>query len=585
MRAFVLCLALAYLSASAFAQGGEPARDSILEYWERYGVPQVPPPDLVPVEEALRDHRFEDAIQVCNELIARDERRFRSKPEASWIKSEAYRYRADATFRLTGDRREAIQLLKPAADAGNLMAATAITESMWRKFEGDPEYASVEASPDELGKYLRIGAALGDPLSATMLGAENSQVPINKREKIYWSLVGFALAINDDVKFRQRWMRNVISRVGELEVSAAITEHSLLPPRTPAGPGQLPGRGLLATIYADATLRRDYGYSYGRRMPEGTQTGPTASTLEVFKALQAYANMAGDISAFLLVPGTRRFEDRSLISVQKADMLPLLGPSDYVFVRCGPLTHVAVVHHVDRDADRVYIVDGLWQFWQPSHNSCITYFDLVPLQHAGFLAEISLSDLSGILEAIATLRDRPPENVSQEKRETIPDDFRKLLGEAAMVFEQPQEYSPVPIRENKDMSYHYAIKSDIADLEVRYHILPMPDDPKTKYFLNSEQAHYSMTAATVANISKGGAVLSGAQLTEDARFGADVGSIIVSEVQHSEFGKGYQLCMTISLFARNKGHAYIFFLFNADNAKEAQDIIGPAYHNLRFTRE
>jgi hypothetical protein len=415
MGALILCLALACLSSSAFAQGGEPDRNYALDFMQRYGAPQVTLPDLVPVVDALRDHRFEEAIQVCNELIARDERRFRSGSEASWIKSEAYRYRAEATFQRTGDRRKVIQLLKPAADAGNLRADKAITESMWRKFEGDPEYASVEASPDELGKYLRIGAELGDPLSATMLGAQNSPVPIDKHEKIYWSLIGFGLAINDDVEFRRRNMRSVISRFGELEVSAAITKYSPLPPTTPAGPEQLPGRGVVATIYADATLRREYGYSYGRRGTEGTRTGPTPSTLEVFKALQAYANVAGDITAFLLVPGTRRFEDRSLLSMQKGEMIALLGPSDYVFVRCGPLTHVAMVHHVERAGDRIYFADGLWQFWQPSHNPCITHFDLVPFQHAGFLAAVPLVELSGILEAVATLRD-PPSRESGLKR-------------------------------------------------------------------------------------------------------------------------------------------------------------------------
>jgi hypothetical protein len=47
--------------------------------------------------------------------------------------------------------------------------------------------------------------------------------------------------------------------------------------------------------------------------------------------------------------------------------------------------------------------------------------------------------------------------------------------------------------------------------------------------------------------------------SEIVRLGADIGAITVSSVKNSEFGKGYELCMTISLFARNKGHAYIFY--------------------------
>jgi hypothetical protein len=405
IRILILCISAAYPATSAFCKSAEPGGDNARDFLQRYGVMQVPPPDLVPVVEAMKENRLEDAILICNKLIDRDDTLFRNKTEASWIKSEAYRYKADATYRTNGNLDEAMELLKRAADAGNLLADKKITEIMWRKFEGDPDYASVEANPGELAKYLRIGAELGDASSATMLGASNSPAGLAEREKVYWSLVGFALSINDEVAFRRRMMAGVIGRAGKEEVTAAIKEYSLLPPTTSAGPGALPGRGLVATIYADATLRRDYGFSYGRRGTEGTRSGPTPSVQEVFKVIQAYAKVAGDIRAFLLVPGTRRFNDPSLLSVPKDDLASLISPSDNVFVRCGALTHVAMVHHVDRTQGRIYLSDGLWEFWQPSHNSCITHFDLVSFQHGGFLAAVPLSEFTAVLEAVSSLRD------------------------------------------------------------------------------------------------------------------------------------------------------------------------------------
>jgi hypothetical protein len=155
-------LFLVCCSASALSQDAERGYDYAREFLQRYPPPQqTPAPALLPVVDALRDDRFADAVEHCNELIARDERQFRSRPEASWIKSEAYRYRAEATFRLTGNKREEIQLLKPAADLGNLRAVKLITESIWRKFEGDPDYASLEATPSELETYLRSGTVAG----------------------------------------------------------------------------------------------------------------------------------------------------------------------------------------------------------------------------------------------------------------------------------------------------------------------------------------------------------------------------------------------------------------------------------------
>lgn len=406
-RTWILCVAVAGYAAPAFSQASAPDRNYARDFLQRYGVAQVPPPELVPIVEAMKEHRLKDAIQICDELIARNDTLFRNKTEASWIKSEAYRYRADATYRINGSLREAIALLKPAADMGNLRADKKITEIMWRKFEGDPEYASVEASPEQLAKYLRIGAELGDARSATMLGASNSFAGLDEREKVYWSLVGFALAINDEQAFRRRMIADVIRHAGTEKVTGAIKEYSLLPPTTPAGPGALAGRGLVTTIYADATLRRDYGFSYGRRGTEGTPSGPTPDVQEIFKAIQAYAGVVGDIRAFLLIPGTRQFEDPSILSVPKDDLASLVIPSDTIFVRCGGLPHVAMVHHVDRAQNRIYLSDGLWEFWQPSHNSCITHFDLVPFQHGGFLVAVPLSEFGSVLKAVSTLRDAP----------------------------------------------------------------------------------------------------------------------------------------------------------------------------------
>jgi hypothetical protein len=128
----------------------------------------------------------------------------------------------------------------------------------------------------------------------------------------------------------------------------------------------------------------------------------------VFQGIQAYANVAQHVAAFLLVPGAAQCEDESIISLSRRDIVALLGPSDYAVVRCGAITHVAMVHHVDRVADRLYFADGLFQYWQPSHNSCITRFDLLPFAHGGFLAAVPIHDVEPMIQAVATLRDRRP---------------------------------------------------------------------------------------------------------------------------------------------------------------------------------
>jgi hypothetical protein len=51
-------------------------------------------------------------------------------------------------------------------------------------------------------------------------------------------------------------------------------------------------------------------------------------------------------------------------------------------------------------------VDGLFEYWQPTHNSCITKFDLMPYKFGGLLARVSLGEVLPMIQAVITFRDR-----------------------------------------------------------------------------------------------------------------------------------------------------------------------------------
>jgi hypothetical protein len=107
-------------SCGAPRQGGPPGREFIGEYYRKYSKavdPKTPPEALAPILDAMRDRRFAEALAACDELIRRDENRFRSRPEASWLKAEAHYYRGAALYELTGDNREAARELKRATVA------------------------------------------------------------------------------------------------------------------------------------------------------------------------------------------------------------------------------------------------------------------------------------------------------------------------------------------------------------------------------------------------------------------------------------------------------------------------------------
>ena len=86
-------------------------------------------------------------------------------------------------------------------------------------------------------------------------------------------------------------------------------------------------------------------------------------------------------------------------------LLDTIGPGDGLFVRCGGLAHYTTVWKVDKAGGKLYLHDDLFEFWMPSHNDCISAYDLVPLMAGRYLVELSISDVAPVIEAVETTRD------------------------------------------------------------------------------------------------------------------------------------------------------------------------------------
>ena len=203
-------------------------------------------------------------------------------------------------------------------------------------------------------------------------------------------------------------IHNRYELVNQNDLESVISRLSPLGGLTPHGPHNLPGRGIAATFFADASLRREYGFNFGKRAPATRDASPDA--LEIYKFHRAVADLIGRADAYLLVPGSRTFADSHMISMNTQELSGLLSPIDVVVVRCGPLTHMVMVYKVNRKASTVSFVDGLFEFWQPSHNSCITTFDLAPFKYGGYLATVPLADILPMIQEVITYRDRAYEH-------------------------------------------------------------------------------------------------------------------------------------------------------------------------------
>lgn len=359
------------------------------------------PEELVPIMQAKARNDDRMVVRGCDEVIKRDPKLFYSLPQANWVKSEAYMERAWAQYRLTKDPHYVVADEEKAAELGNLRAARDVSEKMLAKYQGNEEAAFIDAS--SLGQYLRIGAELGDTNAAELLAVDMWPNPLTEPEKAYWALLAQGRTTD---KTGQSWDFTIHLRytlVNQQDLERTIAQLSPLGGLTPPGPRNLPGRGVSATIFADAMLRREYGFNYGKHAPKTRTASPEA--LEVFKYQHAFADLVGHASAYLLVPGTRKFTDPYMISMTTEELSRHLSPSDVVVARCGPFTHLASVYKIDREAGTVGFVDALFEFWQPTHNSCITKFHLVPFIHGGYLATVSLQELLPMIQEVITYRD------------------------------------------------------------------------------------------------------------------------------------------------------------------------------------
>jgi hypothetical protein len=357
------------------------------------------PDEMVPVLQAKDKKDYRTVVRLADELIKRDPSLFYSPNYANWVKSEAYIERGAAKLALTGNERDELADKAEAALLGNISAATSISRKMMDQLQ-NPDSVKI------LEQCLRIAAELGDAESASMLGWDLWPNTLSDRERAYWSLVGLGVDASMGGERTDKNVHNAFARAGDSGVQQAIHEYSPLGGLTPGDPARgLPGRGVLATMFTDALLRREYAFNYGKRAPK-TKAAESPSTLEMFRYLSAFADVVGRAKAYLLVPGTRKFDDPAMISLDSAEIGRQLSPGDDVFVRCGFLTHVARLYKIDREAGTLSFVDGLFEYWQPSHNSCITTFDLTPFKLGGFLARVSLREILPMIQGVVTFRDR-----------------------------------------------------------------------------------------------------------------------------------------------------------------------------------
>ncbi len=356
------------------------------------------------IVDAQKEKNLDQVVKLSTELISRDSMSFETVQFGYYLKSIAYDYRSRALQEMHRPFWRSFEDQKRAADLGNrdsmMVLGSLYVDADVQKMA---ERGEVKFDAAEIRKYFRGGAELGDSFCALRIGFGDVPVGADNEERLYWTLIGVirdkTLGDKDKVEIISRLRKEF----GTDQIKSALEKYSLVGRELPEGPFGLPPRKLAATLMVDAGLRWTYGNGFGAKIAETMPAAPTIAEMwEFWKVMSA---KIGFTRPFLLVPGSRKFEDPGIFSLPVESIMSVLEPGDLVFVRSGPLSHVATVYEKDSRSGTIGFTDVAYQFWQQDYNAAVKSFVLEERSYHRYLAVVSVEEVSEMLEAVITFRD------------------------------------------------------------------------------------------------------------------------------------------------------------------------------------
>lgn len=397
-------LAKIFLSVSfgahAAAQLSEPEFGRIFKIMQPLGTST--PKEITDIEDAIKKNDFTTAQRLSNIAIDRTDAAGESPQFNQWVRSLAYTYRATAALALTGDWGQVLPDIKKCADIGNLKCIRLLIEGFIESKAGKSTLGGYRPTEYDWIHYFTLGADLVDQYALSELNGNSVPVKFPADQKLYWKLM--LLAETGAGDSRRRELSNLLKTEGETKMAGVLQKYGLA-----GGPfaatSSVAGRDLAATIFSDYNLRLKLVKSLGFHAPREKVSDELALTVrENFLFLSTLMSRIGMADMYLLVPRespdrgqNMRFLNRNIVAAE-------IHAGDSIWVSCGPLSHTASVFRIDREKDSLMLSDGSYEFWQPSHNYCISSLSFKAYKYGFSLPEVKLSEVVPMIDAVGSLR-------------------------------------------------------------------------------------------------------------------------------------------------------------------------------------
>ena len=401
MHALSIALVVAAIAGAAETAAAQLTRPEIRAYEARLqSAGTASTAQIRQIDAALKSKDYAAAVRLATVVLEGPDRPDESPQFNQWIRSLAYLGRGRATLELTGNWTAASPDIKKSAGIGNLQAVRMLLDAYAAAKRDRSALGGYQPTIEDAKRAFTIAADLFSRDGLAMLSDGDLAATLPADERVYWRLM--SLSGSDDL----RPLLAAIEASGAQSVTSALTKFALVGGPFPAVNAHVAGRDLLATLYAERHLRRVLASSLGSRAPrERAGPAPEAPTvIESFRFLNTMAGLTGFADMYLLIEGAPGSRDGNIRSLERPDLLKEIRAGDNIWVSCGGLSHTATVFSADVEKDELLLVDATYEFWQPSHSSCVTSLRHQPFKYGFYLPTLKLSEVAPMIDAVGTYR-------------------------------------------------------------------------------------------------------------------------------------------------------------------------------------
>jgi hypothetical protein len=369
---------------------------------EQYANSVVLPVEAQAIADAWVAGELDRVRELADLFISAAPGTFPSEYYAGRLRADGHYYKYKILVAEQGSPLLARTELLLAVENGHGPAAEEFVEGI---LTGDPfsRVLAYTMKKSELQSLLRTGAMLGGPVSATALGFTQLGDPLDEEEKLYWMMLAVMREKGTESERRTQLLNSVVSSAGEAKAIASLRKYAVTGIPFPDR-GELPGRGIEEVLFVESDLRHTMGLAAGMTVDFQTAPPESLSIGDQFDILSTIVKTMSTSDVYLLYFEGRPPITHRTVKKSKREIMAELNPGDRVFVNCGGLAHVAVLYRRSTETGELLFLDPLHQFWQPSHNSCVTSYQLKHERANRYLTVVKEAEVEEMLQAAFTFR-------------------------------------------------------------------------------------------------------------------------------------------------------------------------------------